>query len=65
MPEDNRRRLGDEFSGLLSAIAATDAVRPLAEATMGVFRDSEQLRQVHVAGPDRVLAQILPGFAVG
>ena len=46
MPKDNRRKLGDELGGLLSAIAATDAVRPLTEATIGVFSDSEELRKV-------------------
>jgi hypothetical protein len=63
MPEDNRRRLGDEFSGLLSAIAATDAVRPLAEATMGVFRDSEQLSKVLEANA-KVDPAILQGRAL-
>ena len=46
MPEESRRRLGDEFGGLLAAITATDAVRPLTEATIGVFRDAEELRKV-------------------
>lgn len=64
MPEDNRRRqLGDEFSSLLAAISATDTVRPLAEATMGVFRDSEQLRQVLVANA-KVDPAILQGRAL-
>ena len=49
--------------GLLSAIAATDAVRPLAEATMGVFRDSEQLRQVLEANA-KVDPAILQGRAL-
>ena len=57
------RRLGDEFSGLLSAIAATDAARPLAEATLGVFRDSEQLRQVLEANA-KVDPAILQGRAL-
>ena len=63
MADENRRRLGDEFSGLLSAIAATDAVRPLVEATMGVFRDSEQLRQVLEANA-KVDPAILQGRAL-
>jgi len=60
---DRSRRLGDEFSGLLSAIAATDAMRPLAEATLGVFRDSEQLRQVLEANA-KVDPAILQGRAL-
>jgi hypothetical protein len=64
MPDENRpRRLGDEFRGLLSAIAANDAVRPLAEATMGVFRDSEQLRQLLEANA-KVDPAILQGRAL-
>jgi hypothetical protein len=42
----SQSRLADEFSGLLSAIGATDAVRALAEATASVFRDSRQLEAV-------------------
>jgi len=42
----SQSRLADEFSGLLSAIGATDAVRPLADATASVFRDSRQLEAV-------------------
>lgn len=42
----SQSRNADEFSGLLSAIGATDAVRPLAEATASVFRDSRQLEAV-------------------
>lgn len=63
MVDDKRRPLGDEFSGLLSAISATDAVRPLAEATMGVFRDSQQLRQVLEANA-KVDPAILQGRAL-
>ena len=64
MPDnDSSRRLGDEFSGLFSAIAANDAVRPLAEATLGVFRDSEQLRQVLEANA-KVDPAILQGRAL-
>jgi hypothetical protein len=64
MPDiDSSRRLGDEFSGLLSAIATTDAVHPLAEATMGVFRDSEQLRKVLDAN-SKVDPAILQGRAL-
>lgn len=63
MPDHRRRQLGDEFSGLLSAISATDAVRPLAEATMSVFRDSEQLRQVLEANA-KVDPAILQGRAL-
>jgi len=46
MADQKRRQLGDEFSGLLAAITANDAVRPLADATLAVFRDSEQLRRI-------------------
>ena len=63
MSDEKRRQLGDEFSGLLSAIAANDAVRPLAEATLGVFRDSEQLRQVLEANA-KVDPAILQGRAL-
>ena len=63
MPDAKRRQLGDEFSGLLAAITATDAVRPLAEATMGVFRDSAQLRQVLEANA-KVDPAILQGRAL-
>jgi len=64
VPEASRPlRLGDEFSGLLAAITATDAVRPLAEATLAVFRDSEQLRQVLEANA-KVDPAILQGRAL-
>jgi len=43
---NSRSRLGEEFSGLLSAIGATEAVRPLVDATASVFRDSRQLEAV-------------------
>ena len=43
---DIRARLGGEFTGLLSSIGATEAVRPLAEATASVFRDSRELESV-------------------
>lgn len=43
---DSRQRLGDEFAGLLAAIGATEAIRPLSEATAAVFRDSRELERV-------------------
>lgn len=49
MPEPNdatKRPAGDEFAGLLSAIGATEAIRPLAEATASVFSDAGQLEKV-------------------
>jgi hypothetical protein len=63
MAENKRRQLGDEFSGLLAAISATDAVRPLAEATLGVFRDSEQLRRI-IETNAKVDPSILQGRAL-
>ena len=63
MSDEKRRQLGDEFSGLLSAITANDAVRPLAEATLAVFRDSEQLRRVIDANA-KVDPAILQGRAL-
>lgn len=41
-----KRPIGDEFAGLLSAIGATEAIRPLAEATASVFNDARQLEKV-------------------
>ena len=63
MSDNNFRKLGDEFIGLLSAITATETVRPLAEATMSVFADTHQLRQVLQANA-RVDPDILQGCAL-
>lgn len=56
---NSRSRLGEEFSGLLSAIVATDAIRPLVDATTSVFRDSRQLEAVldQYANTDPALLQ--------
>lgn len=43
---NSRAQLGEEFTGLLSAIGATEAIHPLAEATASVFRDSRELERV-------------------
>ena len=63
MSNNNFRKLGDEFIGLLSAFSATETVRPLAEATMSVFADTHQLRQVLQANA-RVNPAILQGRAL-
>ena len=63
MPKHNQRKLGDELCGLLSAIAATDAVRPLTEATISVFSDSEKLRKV-LENYSKVDPSILQGRAL-
>lgn len=63
MPKNNRRKLGDELGGLLSAIAATDAVRPLTEATICVFSDSEKMRKV-LENYSKVDPSILQGRAL-
>ncbi len=63
MSNNNFRKLGDEFIGLLSAFSATETVRPLAEATMSVFADTHQLRQVLQANT-RVDPAILQGRAL-